>query len=36
MENGDGVDSYEMTAWSIKAMQELAIKVRKLEERVGI
>lgn len=34
--NGDGVDSYEMTAWSIKAMQELAIKVRKLEERVGI
>lgn len=34
--NGDGVDSYEMTAWSIKAMQELAMKVRKLEERVGI
>lgn len=34
--NGDGVDSYEMTAWSIKAMQELAMKVRKLEERIGI
>lgn len=34
--NGDGVDSYEMTAWSIKAIQELAMKVRKLEERVGI
>ncbi|MFK5673267.1 phage tail spike protein [Mammaliicoccus sciuri] len=34
--NGDGVDSYEMTAWSIKAIQELAMKVKKLEERVGI
>lgn len=34
--NGDGVDSYEMTAWLIKAIQELAMKVKKLEERVGI
>ncbi|WP_218697325.1 phage tail spike protein [Mammaliicoccus sciuri] len=34
--NGDGVDSYEMTAWSIKAIQELAKKVKKLDEKVGI
>lgn len=29
--NGDGVDSYEMTAWCLKAIQELTKKVRKLE-----
>lgn len=29
--NGDGVDSYEMTAWCIKAIQELTKKVRRLE-----
>ncbi|WP_323714482.1 phage tail spike protein [Mammaliicoccus sciuri] len=29
--NGDGVDSYEMTAWCIKAIQELTKKVRTLE-----
>lgn len=31
--NGDGVDSYEMTAWSIKAIQELAKKVQILEAK---
>ncbi|MBF0718308.1 hypothetical protein HZY95_01010 [Staphylococcus sciuri] len=29
--NGDGVDSYEMTAWCLKAIQELTKKVRRLE-----
>ncbi|UXV30034.1 phage tail spike protein [Mammaliicoccus sciuri] len=29
--NGDGVDSYEMTAWCLKAIQELTKKVRTLE-----
>ncbi|WP_353462176.1 hypothetical protein PYH58_08005 [Mammaliicoccus sciuri] len=29
--NGDGVDSYEMTAWCLKAIQELTKKVRALE-----
>lgn len=29
--NGDGVDSYEMTTWCLKAIQELTKKVRRLE-----
>jgi len=32
--NGDGVDSYEMTAWCIKAIQELTKKVRTLEKEL--
>lgn len=34
--NGDGVDSYEMTTWSIKAIQELAKKVKTLEEKMEV